>query len=280
MSWYDEDYQKRAAITVHEGTATATADVDITIPSDWDDFWDAIDSSGNELRITYADGYTLVPGYDVDKPGGGAFSKANRTGRLRIDAATFPNVGNTLVLFWVYYDTVSTQGDGSAAVTMASIKDGYIELGKPATDKHTSQRHPPGLSRPRRIVSKTAGETAVVSVDLARVLEQRETPFAGRRAHEEPWAVLHAALEQDGTTSATATIFPTNGAGSRYIETKGETGAERSLWLKVPIAAGTNGDNYTVSLIVRTLQPGGTAFYRQINDRIGVRVIDAVEEAT
>lgn len=278
MSWYDEDYQKRAAITVHEGSATATADVDITIPPDWDDFWEAIDASGNELRITAADGYTLVT-YDVDKPGGGAFSKASRSGRIRIDAATFPNVGQTLVLFWVYYDTASTQGDASSAVAMASIKDGYIELGKPATDKHTSQRHPPGLSRPRRIVAKTAGETAVISVDLARVLEQRATTFAGRRSHEEPWAVLHAALDQSGS-SATATLFPANGSGSRYIETPGEAGAERSLWLKVPVAAGTDGTNYTVSLVVRTLQPGGTAYYRQINDRIGVRVVDALEEAS
>ena len=59
MAWLD-GWLYRMPIAIDNTTAAATHDVTIPIPGDLDLFWDTIDSLGDELRLTNADGITVL----------------------------------------------------------------------------------------------------------------------------------------------------------------------------------------------------------------------------
>lgn len=62
MSWYSSNWRYRASISV-DNTAGAGGAIDITasIPTNWDEFWDNVLSTGNDVRVTDADGETCSP---------------------------------------------------------------------------------------------------------------------------------------------------------------------------------------------------------------------------
>lgn len=272
MSWYDDNFRRRAAITVHNSAGAASGDIDVTIPSDWDEFWGVIDSSGNELRVTEADGRTLVT-YDVDKPGGGAFSLPGKSGRIRIDGATLTATANTTTLFWVYFDTESTAGDASSAVTMSSILDGYIELGRPARRPIVVQQQPPGLTRPVSIDAKSSTAAEHYWLDVSQILEQYRRTVEGRLCYEEISAVLVSSVQDDGTTAASLETH----SATRFVEIV--RGRDRRMLVRIKLSGGTDGERYTAGLTISTRTPASTSVHRTLTHRFGLVVVNAVEPA-
>jgi hypothetical protein len=271
VSWYDDNFKRRAAISVPNSAGAASGDIDITIPPDWDEFWDIIDSAGEELRITQADGRTLVS-YDVDKPGGGAFSVGARTGRLRIDGGTLKNTANACCLFWVYFDTDTTAGAGDVAVTMASILDGYIELGRPADRRIVLQKQPPGLTRPQSLESKESTATIHYWLDAAQVLELYRRPSSGHLQYEEVAGVLVVVKDDAGADADTLEVH----ADTRFVEVI--RGRERRMWIRISVTGGTDGSRYTVGVVVYTSTPADST-NQTITHRFGLAVVDALEPA-
>ena len=98
MGWLD-GWGKRIPIAVDNSTPSALNDVSVPIPEDWDDFWDTIDSSGFEIRVTEADGITAVTAYQWDSSP--AFSKANKTGAIQIDGLTCHASDSGACLAWL-----------------------------------------------------------------------------------------------------------------------------------------------------------------------------------
>lgn len=272
MSWLDDNWRKRAAISVHNAAGAGTADVTITIPTDWDEFWSAIDSSGNELRVTLSDGVTGVV-YDVDATGGGAFSKASRDGRIRIDAVTLRSTVLTTGLLWLYYDSETAAGDGSAAVVIAAPLTGYIELGRPVDRRVVLQPQPPGLTRPQAILSKESAETQHFWIDFGPSLQVYRTPYNARLCYEEPEALLLGAVDDAGA----AVVGLPDAAATRWVEVV--RGRERRMFARVSITAGTSSDRYTVIVLVTTRTPASASPHRIVSHRFGLSVIDAVEPA-
>src|SRR5690349_20093678 len=117
MSWFAPAglWRRRALISV-DIPGTSPVDVNVTIPREWDAFWETIDSSGNNLRLVWYDGQTVLT-YALDDGSGGAFSKANRLGRFQIDGMVVPTTASMLAI-WVYWDPSSNQSSGAAAVTI------------------------------------------------------------------------------------------------------------------------------------------------------------------
>lgn len=266
MSWLDDDYTRRAAISV--ATSGSTADVDVVIPSDWDDFWDEIDANGYGVRVTLADGRTAVP-YAVDNGSGGAFDRSGRLGRVRIDGATFRSTAGLCSLLWLYYG-IETPTSGAAAVTMGSPLTGRIEQAQPHRPI-LAQPLRPGLATPRDAVAKTPTEETVVWVDVTGLLERRRTDTAGLDHLEEPWAALPAGYDDTGTTAAIV-----EATRHRWVELDSERG--RRIYLRVGLTGGTDGEVYTVRVPISTIAPEAAPEQRRaIEVAFAVRVTAPLE---
>lgn len=267
MSWLSEDYADRAAISVPDSAGVATADIDTTIPPDWDEFWAAIDSNGYGIRVTTYDGRTAVS-YAVDNGSGGAFDKTNRLGRIRIDGAAMPNVANTVALFWVYFD-IDSPTNGSVAVTMTSIVTGYILQAKPSNRLVRAKRQPPGLTRPADIDSKATAATEHFWFDVAGLLQRYPRPQKRRLFREEIRAAGYAVLDDAGAVVGGMSTA----ADTRFVEIV--DGLHRQMLVRVTGTGGTTGERYTVALTLRTGDPLGGQ--QTIVVTLGVVVRDVVE---
>lgn len=263
MGWYQAGlWSKRAAISV-DNNGTSPADVDVVIPREWDDFWTTIDSSGNELRAVWYDSQTLLS-YSVDNGSGGAFSKTNRNGRIRIDGMTVPATAGCL-LIWLYYGSTSTQGSAAVATVIAASRTGSIELGRPGLYRLEHSPQTPGLTRPRVTFHKTATEQIDVWIRYDKVLQKRVTPGNSAGVHEEPWYLTQTVESTAGADQAgMRDITP-----ARWVWWRGQ------MWAKVRVLAGTSGTNYTGTVLTRTVLPGASASNQGFETRFGLSVQDS-----
>ncbi len=270
MSWYDEDYRRRRAITVINASGGATIDANITIPPDDDDFWETIDSSGNGVRITLADGYTLAV-YDIDNGSGGAFSKASRLGRIRIDGLSTGSTADEALLLWMYYD-VDTPVDGSSAVTITSAESGYIELGRPVWVEAPVVRARVGVSRPEVIVHKDSSELYHVWLDLSQAIQRRASRYAGRLHYEEPRRLTYGLYNAAGTLQTTMD----DPSGVRFVEVPELGSLERRLYARIPVQGGSDDTKYTLRTAISTRVPPDTQ-HRTLRHAVGISVRDLIE---
>lgn len=93
MSWLP-DYAQRIAVTVEtSGSAGTTKDVTFQVAADFADFWETIQSTGYDMRVTSSDGLTPVL-YDQ-----ASYDYALRTLTVELDNVTVTSVTQTL--FWL-----------------------------------------------------------------------------------------------------------------------------------------------------------------------------------
>ena len=233
-------------ISVDNTAAGGAQDVDITIPRDFDDFWENIDVNGLELRIVSANSQDLAA-YSVDNGSGGAFDRANRLGRIRVDAFAFGATPGMWVL-WLYYRSQTAQGTAAVATVIASPVTGYIELGRPNMRQYPYAPPRPGFSRPNSISSKTSGENVDVWLDVTDALEFRSVKGNAGIFHEEPSLAIvnvynSSQVDQPLMYDKTATRF-------LFVQSIGRT------FVKVAIQGGTDGVSYTVVPTIYTCRPG------------------------
>lgn len=273
MSWYDDTYQQRTPIAVPNSAGAASGDVDITIPKDWDAFWSAIDSAGAYVRVTGADGRTLLS-YDVDDGAGGAFSVANRAGRIRVDGAALYAVADTTTLLWVYWDTDGTVvSDASVVVTMSSILTGYIELGGVPPARITVVQPPAaGNQRPGRSEVKSTVADERFWFDFGSILHQYASAVESHVVYEEVQAVGYTVYDDAG---AAVSSMVTHSA-TRFVELV--QGRRRRMLVGVLVDDGADGSAYTVAIAATTMVPLVTS-RSQITSRCGLIVRDALEPA-
>lgn len=268
MSWAAPGgivWRRRVAISVPIAGSTPV-DVDVVIPPEWDEFWAAIDSAGNELRVVWYDSRTVLS-YAVDDGAGGAFDATAREGRLRLDNVTVPATASTLLL-WLYFDPETTAGDGSTAVTMSTPLTGYIELGRPGQYRLAHAPNVARATKPRTIIHKTANEQVYLWVRYDHALGKRSTPGNRAIVHEE--ALFATISVQDNAAADQAAMYDADQL--RWVWT-----SRAELWLRVLVKAGTSGTNYTAVILTRTILPGDTSARQQIETRIGIAVGNSLE---
>lgn len=265
MGWYNPEFTRRAIITIPNSTG-ALADVDIDIPRSWDQFWDVIDSSGNELRVVDADSQTLLS-YSVDDGSGGAFNKASQLGRIRIDGWNPPGAGTYAI--WLYWRSTSVLGSGAVSTTISGSIPGYIELSRPHDLVYQYKLQATSAGRPRDILVKTSGETREVWIEVTHALAPSRGGLNESRTYEEVTYATTQVLTTAG--SDTPAMYSDTKLRFVYDERQGRT------YVKLYITGGTDGTEYTIAPLIRTTRPGESGEVHQtLQPRIGLAVRDVL----
>lgn len=242
-SWYKDyangyEWKYRAAITVDVGSNTGPRDVSISIPETWDLFWSNVRSAGQDVRITSADGVTLVP-FDI-----ATFSTTNRTGTIEIDNYAVPGTGSRVYVLWIYWG----QADCSTAITSLSISGadtGYIELSRPSTRLISCRPQRPGDTVARDRVAKGTAETVFVWFNVSELLAERREVYANSLDYE-GISYVTADVQAAGVTVGGMASVPS----LRVVEVESATGP--TLWVRHSISAGVDDTDYTALLTITT----------------------------
>jgi hypothetical protein len=280
MGWlrYDStvSWKRRAAISVDNSAAAAAVvlDVDITIPKDWEDFWDVIDNSGVNIRVTGPDGVTAVS-YDIDDGAGGAFNAAAvtaRTGRIRVDSMTIPTATAGIFLLWLYFDPDGTVAAGDSVVTMTSIGAGYIAHDRPSGRMYEYRPQVPRAENPRDVTHKGPSEQIVVWWQIDRALRKHKRPSGGSLQSEEPY---YMAMAVYNTSAADQTAMYALASNRFYWD-----GPSRTMWIRCVVKAGTTDTRYTVVPTVYTVEPfAPTVALQTFQPRLGLAVRQTIFES-
>lgn len=260
--WFDSTWAYRLPITVDNSGAAATpkdVTVDLATIKHIDRFWENVETNGEDIRVTDADGRTLET-FDL-----ASFSKSGRSGTLEVQSVAIPS-GAKMVLLWVYFGKAGAS-TGITAFAPASPLTGYIEAGLPTTGHIISvQPHPPGATQPPARVSKVAVDEIDIWWDFSRVLQRAPYPSSGSRAYEEILSlsqqVLLAGADQAAMYDLSKARFVWTDAGRMYVRTR--------------IKAGSSGSNYTLALRATTTISSNTA--ARIFDARGFLAVKDVAE--
>ncbi len=266
MGWLADVWTRRVPITLDNTVGAAGIDADVSIPAWFDAFWEVIDANGDELRVTHADGVTVLD-YSVDGAAAGSFDRSTRSGRLRIDGLTTPATPS-VVLAWLYFDSMAAQGAGSTSTTITSPVDGLIDLARPSQLQTLAQPQRPGLTRPRHVLTKGGNEQVNVWVHLLP-LERQTSPGRAHRVYEEPWYLELSVLDDAGGNNAGRFDL----AKSSFVQVAGG----RRIALKCHVKAGDSGGAYVVVPRLGTVVPGGSSVNRTLEPRVGLLVQDVNE---
>lgn len=278
MSWLAEEWQDRAMMCFRNIGSTTSPDVAVTIPQTFDRFWEVIDEDGFELRVTSADGVTVIP-YELDNGSGAAFDKTARLGRLQMDEVITPGADDEIIVLWLYFDSGDDpQGEGASAVTITAAEDGFIDLGTPSGADRLVVAAPPrtGTTRPRHAFQVESTELAHFWLDLTDALEGNRTPHAGSEVYEEPYQFTFTAVD-DAEADASALLDLTQ---SRFVEVHGGVGEGRRVYLHFALIGFDPDTAYTLRPAITTRFPLDVGdLFRTLVIPIGVVSIDVLEPA-
>ena len=196
MSWYSSYFSHREAISVDNHGGSNPCDIEVVIPIDWPEFWDVVQSSGNDVYVTRDDGINTVS-FKLD-----SFNYSAKTGNIHIDNFTASSTAAALTL-WVYWGN-PTASSAQTAFTVSNPKTGFIETHQPGTGSSPvipCQPEAPGATNPRAEVSKASTEDIFIWWDLSRVLARRDFPYQNRRNLEEIQNVRYLVQQQGSTIS-------------------------------------------------------------------------------
>jgi len=220
---------KRVSITLD--STDASVDYTVTIPLDWSDFWDDIDSSGLEIAVTDADGLTQLT-YQWS-----SFTKSTRTGVLQIDNYTSPVNGVAQVfLYW----GMSGATTGAGSFVASAPRSGYIDLGSVVRPIVTAPERP-GDTQPRNTISKITGETVWIWMDFGHELITRDQPSDTHNQWEEIDGVTYSVLLAGSAQGSMVAASAPRVHDGRFV--------------RVPVTGGTTDTDYTLSVTVSTTYP-------------------------
>jgi hypothetical protein len=227
--------QYRRSISIDATASAAALDVQITIPTALSEFWDAIDASGNELRVTDADGKTVLS-YKLTGAVSG-FDRSTRDGIIQID--DYDPAAVCVGQVWLYYG-ITGAASAAAVFVFSASRTGYLYPGAPiGIVSAVPQR--PGDTRPRDAVSKMVDEVTWVWFDFHDLLQQLTTPDGEQGQWEEldevTYAIYLAGVAQSGMVTASSVRV----IGGRYIQ--------------VQVSGGATGSSYTLAVQATTTFP-------------------------
>jgi len=257
VAWYDDELLYRYPITVYH--AASPQDVEITIPSSWDLFWDNVRSDHTDVKIISYAGTEL--NWDFT-----SWDYANRTAVIAIDGLLWYSAGG-VVFCYLYWgglnDDTETPFVPAAAVT------GYITLAEPKGRLLEHAVELPGVTTPSQVIGKSSSDSVYIGVRTTPYLSGSPTPNNGRNYYEE-------IVEIESTGLGVETGGADQAAMYGLSVTRAIQDASGDIWILYRIQAGTDTIDYTFWAIVVSTIPGG-AFVNEREVRILLLVRDTVE---
>ena len=249
MSWYDPLWKRRAAILIDNHGGASTIDVDAVVPADMPSFWDNVLASGNDIRVTDADGLTLLTF------GTTGFNATTKVCTLNIDNYA---VNSTVagVTAWVYWDNAAA-ADARTSFSTSSAKTGYIEIGSPGSGSEAvviAKPVSPGVDNPPHVIAKDPGEQIHVWFNVLPALRKRRIPFNKSFYLETIQSVTYDVL--DSSAASVASMVDTTTV--RVLHPG---------WVRVKILAGADDTNYVIQLKVSTTEARILLFYATVKVR-------------
>lgn len=248
----------RACVSVVHTSGLATTDITITIPPNWDHFWDNTLATGFDIRLTAADGETLLA-YDVT-----AFNPASRVATIEIDNVTL-RTDSRVYLLWIYYGNASA-ADASVGFVIGASSAGFIELARPSMFSVRLRPEQIGDLRPRYRIQKAVVDAVYIGIEIRSVMQRRDQRSARSRLYEEPF-LARVRVQLAGVDQAPMV----DGTKQRFVET-----TNKRLWILAFVQAGTTDTDYVIVPEIHTHRPPETA-HRILEPRILLRVQDQTE---
>ena len=201
-----------------------SADWDISLPATFGHFWDQIDASGYELRITDADGVTILA-HQLS-----SFNRTNRTGSVQLDAYT---TGSSAVnVVWLYYG-ISGASNAGSVLTITSAQTGYIDEAAALGPILVPDLEVAGANAPRAKVQKTSTDEAWIYLDFSGLLTPRAVPSDSlppvwEELKQISYGIYSGASAQAGMVDATKTrVLGRNVV--RFLAKAGTSGTDYTL---------------------------------------------------
>ena len=231
MSWYSTNYKQRIPIAIKleyvggvPPAATATKDISITVPSNFDPFWTNIRSDAFDAILVSHDNNLLTFKR-------ASFNYANRQLTFEVDAFVYDNKENSTGLIFLYWN-YSSATDLASVFTASSPMQASIFLGTPRgrlvmgdpTGNNTS-------NSPSATVQKSVDENVYVWFQYSTLLNRMKAPYNNRVFFESIKQVNVFSFDSTGTDSsgrfdALETVF-----SSGYIGIMAKGGTNNTTYL-------------------------------------------------
>jgi len=219
------------SIPVYTGGGATTVDVNVSVPPDWDVFWDNIQSNFYDIKIFSANGETEI---DYQRQTGASY--ANRTLVLELDDVSIDDQSSTSLIY-LYFGDSTAASDPTTSFTPSSPVDGYIWIGRPVRLVKPPLSNS-GRTEPEVIFTKEEGEKIDIWFDVRALLAPYVDPYNQRLGYEaikriQPKSLDSSGTDSSGRYSSDDTYFLNGYASIRAI-------------------AGTSGTDYAVGLDIFT----------------------------
>jgi hypothetical protein len=248
MTWYDKDWNRRAAILVDNHAGSSQIDIDAALPSDWPNFWDNVQTNGEDVRVTDGAGTALT--YQLV-----SFNSTTKVGNVQVDDYSAPS-STAGVVVWIYWDNANA-ADAQGSFTASTPKSGYVALGQPGSGSEYVINGLPeaaGVDNSRTILSKHPDEVIHVWWNLTPSLLKR------RVQNEE------SLLLEEVDTATYSVLNDQDVAQAGMIDTT-SVRALHPGWVRTTIQAGADDTNYVAKLTVKTTELRTLTFHATVKVR-------------
>lgn len=230
--WFNENYTYRQPVTVNFSTVSgvSTQDVTLTIPPDWDLFWDTIRSDFKDVVLTDENGNVV----DFRRKSENYSNKSLILEVNDLDVAE----DNCMQQMFLFYGYANETTDRSTSFVASTPKNAFIHLGAPLNRIVEGYGIVPTANQPVQTFVKSTDEAIDIYFSIQGLLASRTTEANGRLLFEEIVFVTVESLDSSGTNAV-----------ERYSlqETRFLQG-----YIRVRTKAGSNNTNYSLALKVNT----------------------------
>jgi hypothetical protein len=262
LAWYGTNFRFRLPVTLNATALTGGPyDYNITIPKSLSLFWQNVQSDGYDMALTEWDGITLLDatactGWDR----GASWSKANRTGTLRIDGlqvgAAKPLTDGRLNMMWLYFGASTTE---ASSYTVGAVALGATQSGEMANEDPSAvtpvwrcrRQEAPDAIVPASVMTKFPNDSTFIYADLSADIIKMRGGYNGRPALD--------AIRSVRWTSERANV-------GNSIASYTDAAIVSEKLVRLPITGGTSGQDSTGLLRVTTTSG------RELEKRVLIRV--------
>jgi len=262
MAWLkltgsDDPFRARFPIAVNASAlgSSTNKDVLVTVPPTLELFWASLGTDGYDLRVTDADGITVIQ----HKLSTG-FNHGNRVCEINVfgqsGSVAWQAQQSSIAMLWVYVGDPDA-GDAAASASVSSALTGALTA-EAGADVVLVTDPTPDLARPDNRRAKSSGERRAFWFDFSPGLRTAQRAFSDRLELEE--------INYVEVSSVSA------GSGAS-IEVEASTRFAGTALVRVVVSGGSDGTDYTLIVKASTISPDDST-YQILEGRLLIQVRD------